>query len=1394
MRPKVREFWGFKMKTKYKKIVIAVETGIITSLICSALPTFASDVELYKAPQSSQTTIMFMMDVSGSMNFCDNGLENSATSNKCRTGDTTRLDHLKSGMIKLLRGDTSVGIEPLPGKLVVGLSEFGGTTGRIKLEAKALDENENLGTKELYKIVTPITYTATRRQTMTATRNLTQTGTATKKDTGTSDFTQTTTQTRRNSGTNWPRDWSSWTPAEKSPTTWTQGSFPTPSFGGWNDPSWSGISSNDSTPSIDDTAGTSIVQICVDWESYSNDGNITCNTWENSQLSVAEVQQLGQLNRNNTASYSFNWSPSGNDGWTHTIVDGNVTENNSNSTPVTTFTSTPGRESLVENCTGYNNQNTCRQKTRQMTQSYERVTTKTTTQSKLQTRNSTRQQNASAVVDNTKVYTGTLKYKHRDKMIRAVNNLIAANGTPTAFAYAEVAAYLLGKNTSGNSSGFSSNVANISNATNYIKPATIDRTKQCNTQGIYFLTDGVPEYTNRVSAQSIMNEAISPITLTCSDTSLNQSGDFYGDNYQVTVCGWGGCWYENRKDTTSTNNWKCIASLNKQLISGRLVNNSPINNPEGVVIKTAVVGFGDIMAGKTSNLAYNNDIASAKKWGEIGLGGFYQGTKDQDIVESVIAFLKKMQKYIPPVTTGSVTVPVDNLDTQNIQPWGYFPQFDPQPDSRVTTWIGNLKKYEVKNNILRDRNNNKVVDDTTGISVDDPNDFWADTSIKKIITKIKIVDGQEVEEDIEVKIGGALSQLKLGLTDTNIERKIFTDRKINEDGTVATVGDNSNLLQVKTADLKVLNDTNNFVKDPKRGYLAALFGYDISSAMAKQLETSPSSGTAQTTFTNFLTNTNATLRQMGAVMHSKPLLITQEGKTKFDATTGDLSYINRDDLIVFGTTQGLLHVVRAGNSDTDSDAGKEVFTFIPNEMVENQYQGLLNQSQQGIDLKYGIDGQWTAYTEYATRSGSTANEPVVSVKNGKQWLYGGLRMGGQSYYALDFSDVTSTSGTPKIKFRIDPKSAAAFSPMSYMGQSWSKPTLTWVKWKGARKLVMLVGGGYDTAYESLSHRPTSSTDKGAGVYMFDADDGSLLWWASSNVSSTSAVDATKVSNMKRSVVSQIKAIDRNNDGLTDHLYFGDLGGQLWRVDLDSSNAAGDTANVAKRVVRILDMSSASKVPRFYSTPSFSIHNSGNGLFGVVTIGSGNLSFPMSESDQSDALYVVYDKDVTKRNLSVLKDSELSTVDVSTSGAGSKKLVENTNGNTSTSLTNGGWYYPLATKNRILNDNVVIANDLYTSVFDATVDIDDVNCYGGVRGKSVAKQFCLPFGQCLKKDDSGNDVSDERPDDIDLGLGNIGISFGGVDKKRGLVLNLPTTKTLKSYQGKTKFISQRWYER
>lgn len=132
------------------------------------------------------------------------------------------------------------------------------------------------------------------------------------------------------------------------------------------------------------------------------------------------------------------------------------------------------------------------------------------------------------------------------------------------------------------------------------------------------------------------------------------------------------------------------------------------------------------------------------KNGEVGQGGWYSANDSAGVVTSVLAFLKKMQKYIPPVTTGSVTIPVDNLDTQNIQPWGYFPQFDPAPDAKVTTWIGNLKKYQVINNVLKDKDGKNVMitsGDTKGTSVDDPYDYWADPSLKKLLLRLLLKMG-----------------------------------------------------------------------------------------------------------------------------------------------------------------------------------------------------------------------------------------------------------------------------------------------------------------------------------------------------------------------------------------------------------------------------------------------------------------------------------------------------------------------------------------------------------------------------------------------------------------------------------------------------------------------------
>lgn len=1291
------------------KIKVASHSGLVTALVCLAQPTpsFASDIELYRPPQDKDMTLMFMLDVSGSMS--DSG-SYDGTPQK-------RIERLKAGMLKLLQGDPTDGTQPLPDKLVAGLSEFSGNTGRIKLEARPLGEAVAVGgVRELYRTIQTTSQEATRTQTKE------------KTDEKWNEVEQK--QTRKCgfgcSG------WSSWSPAIASIT-----GTPKSILGDYG-------SAIESIPTLlggSSPTGTLIVQECTAWST----NNTSCTNWVATSKQVADFSNFTPSTSNAGSTYGT-WVNSG--------------------SPITTpqpaisLAVEYGSESESDCFFGFN----CETKSRVVKKDRTSTTTKQTQTQKTLVSSTT-----------TVVYTGAAYTTHRQRMIDAVSVLSATGSTPTAFAYAEVAAYMMGQTTKNlTSGGFNSSTqGQIRDADTYLKPAQVDRTKQCNAQGIYFLTDGQPSYGNNPGNYTSFMKS----TLGSEGSSFDCSGTPLFSN---------------------SNSWSCIGNYAKALLD-------PTKNPAGVEISTAVVGFGsDFNEGATNT---SNDVKNAKQWGVVGKGGWYSASSASDIVKSVNDFINKLNKYIPSVTVGSATIPIDALDTQNVQPWAYFPQFDPKPSNsaaNVITWLGNVKKYKTLNNSLVDRGNTSVLEDT-GLLKDDTNDFWADTSITKVITKE--VNGTKVEST--VKVGGALSQLILGYdsTKTPSERRIFTNRKIVVDPNDA----NANIVSsISSGDLKQLgkadfisSSTNKFKEDPKRGYVLSLFGYNVNKSLADGISISAKDANSQTQLEQLLTST-ANLRQMGAVMHSRPVLLTQSGKTKF--VDDVLTYDKRDDLILFGTTQGVLHVVKAGETGTDSNAGKELFSFVPNEMIENQSQAFLNQDSQSGTLGYGVDGQWTAYTEYVTKKGSAAtDEPVVTVKGGKQWVYGGLRMGGRSYYSLDLTDVSSTdnASAPKLKFHINPTgTCSSGEALGCMGQSWSKPTIASVNWKGKRKLVMFVGGGYDMGYEAGTYNQVNGN--GAGVYMFDANNGDLLWWSSSNPSassnSESDTNALKVDDMKYSVVSQIKTVDRNNDGLVDHLYFGDLGGQVWRVDIDN-NQKSKTEAFAKRAVKLLDLHKVDGTSaRFYTTPSFTIHNGGaSSLFAAVSIGSGDLSSPMSapSSAGKDAIYVIYDKDVVKANLYQLPDTSLVSKNM-TIGTVGNTLASNTNGNTKTDLTRGGWYYPLSAKLRVLNDSVAIDSDLYVSVFDASKDIDALSCGGGVRGESNVEQFCLPYGNCTKIE-SGQPVTKTRPVSIFLGKGNIGVAFGGTtgesSSNRSLVVNVKKDNpTFTNYAGNLKLVSQRWYEK
>lgn len=926
--------------------------------------------------------------------------------------------------------------------------------------------------------------------------------------------------------------------------------------------------------------------------------------------------------------------------------------------------------------------------------------------------------------------------------------------------------------TMNNGSGydFSSSSTKSADGSHYISPSSLDASvnAECNGQGIYLLSDGAP--TPR-PGQNMMKLAL-------------------GNNGSAFSC-----------DETS-DDWDCIYKLSDAILD-------PSKNPKKLKFKTAVVGFGsgytdipkyDKNKSKAENLAAitgNSDAAKAARWGVRGEGGWYPGSSSADVVNSINEFIESLNVDIPKSSVGSPTIPVDELNTVALLNKVYFSQFEPTPAQAYQLWAGNLKQYQTVDGAIRDKNSN-LITDTRGALLSNTMDFWA--------------------KDTADQIGGALANLELGADANNQpKRKVLTNRTVS--GADAGV----ELYQVK---LDIVNS-----KDDARNFLATLLGYNISENILN----------ANTTISVDDLKKSSELRQMGAVMHSSPLLVTNKGTVT--VTGNDVTTKDREDYILFGTTQGLLHVV-------DAVTGKEKFAFVPNEIVRKQKQAFADKSiTSGTTAKmfYGVDGAWTNYAEYvpADNSGAISDNTITTGKGygnqqGKQYVYGGLRMGGRGYYALDLQDVND----PKIKFEIDPdsqkiysethKNGKTFKEIGFMAQSWSKPTITHVKWKGESRLVMFVGGGYDaggpngdgtfdangnrTGYQGYENTDYNQTNKaGAGVYMFDANTGELLWWAGANATTSNTstgVAHAESANMKYSVTSEIRAIDRDSDGFVDHLYFGDLGGQVWRVDINNkADMSVNINNFSKTPVRLLNANDGQYSPRFYKAPAFSVYVSPSGsYFGAISIGSGNESSPLSSPTDTrykdDAIFNIYDKDVAKSTLYSLADDKLETKDITLSDSVTQNtkllmpLPANDNQTEIAPYANaGGWYYRFSSTAKqalkVLTTPAVLDSDMYVTVYDKLKPGISGSCGSGVQGESIVNQFCMPYGNCQERF-TNTSYTSKFVKDVNAGVGIVAPAIGSSNNtgsSRKLVGSNDnfTGNNSTTYSTTVGLIPQRWYQ-
>lgn len=1018
----------------------------------------------------------------------------------------------------------------------------------------------------------------------------------------------------------------------------------------------------------------------------------------------------------------------------------------------------------------------------------------------------------------------------------AIKNAVAAlkgdNGTPTANAYAEAGAYMMGTNTSvsitnpreeyvksgsryykctswsgtgcidtNNSnisssngyivadcqryinstclsksktqssadwgfSGFEKSFRDVKSGANYVSPLT--SSSSCDGRGIYFLTDGEPNS--------------SPTPLPLMKSALGSKGSAFTPASLGML----------PNGSQSNNGMPEVGAFAKAL-------RSPTLNPlgENGSILTAVVGFGsDFNVDRAEDatrpeadrvirtLSYLNasgeeetgefyncnkianiDAKNACNWGakshpkltgvgKFGEGGFYSAQSTDDIVNSIVNFVADLNQTLPSAPSGTITVPNDPYQASNQLAYAYLPMLAPAVSSNDSIWKGNLKKYSLNQGTLFGKKDSKLYSNIAGDLSDSTQDLWQTSTT--------------TSGNSAVDVGGVYAQLRTPKSGRSSVRKVYVEdyetlaskkpilRELSVDNAGKPIGFN------------LLVDTTTYTQQNQLRLLNFLGFDEAVSQSGQQIDLVL---TSAITSPNLIVS-NLTLVQpikeikvLGGVVHSKPTAISYSATLDENGrVTSDLS--KRDDYVLFGSMDGALHLA-------DSDDGKETVAIIPRSMMINQTEALVsNSTKANVGQPYfGVDAPWLVTTDYKydLPTESTSGKVTVDDSTGNgMFAYGGLRMGGEAFYGIDITKSTA----PKALFTITSEglNGTVSNDFARLGQIWNKPTVARIRLtRDADPIdVLIFGGGYDMQYESEDYVASSTTPaKGNAIYIVNASTGALI----------TSLTTSNNSNMIHSITGEITTLDRDNDGLMDHLYAADLGGQVFRADFENARpnkfgfvAVNNFSN--KRVTRILDTTLSSTTDkkfsyRFYERPVVSFYRSSGGtnngkIFALVNVISGNRSAPLStlrtDNQYANRVYGIIDTDVGRSDLFTAADSSLSVTNIKESNlvnlasqlgatptTAIKTSVQNSMlgtqavGNTAAVAAKNGWYYPLTRfdgyndvrYNKGVGDSVVINNLLYTTIYNPDKQYGSVNsCTAKVRGGSERQLYCLPYGICM----------------------------------------------------------------
>ena len=796
---------------------------------------------------------------------------------------------------------------------------------------------------------------------------------------------------------------------------------------------------------------------------------------------------------------------------------------------------------------------------------------------------------------------------NRQRLVELVNELPASGFTPIGSTMLEAANYWrgdavdFGKRRNGNRRNRLSHPGSYCTAPGSCNGATINSS----TDSFGVVSPANCNITNNPNSNRCRNRRIqgnpnyiSPFQtdLTCATNHqvlLTDGAAFRGNSGNVqsktrNKIGKSGCYGNNnsfRKQTDETNtyngNERCIVDL-VEFMRNEDQSTTLLNKQ---IVKTHTIGF-DLSRNSTNGRNARRFITDVAN---VGGGDVYNAASAGDLVSVFESILTEVQNdptsFVAPAISANAFNKIKSRDVL------YFGLFTP---NLAKSWHGNVKKYGVcvdsgpGGNLCNvgdiiDGNGLVAVDSTTNLFKDTAKDFWAN-SPGTITTDGRITT-----------LGG-----------TGHEIVNFADQRLYTDRRSAGRASLGQLLNESGFELTSNNwDAPEF--DALRSSVcpspSVAGGSDCETRMLWLLGKLSVSASDDT-------DINANQRwSVNDVLHSSAVSITYGGSGN--------TFI---DKIIYSSNDGTLHFV-------NGLTGVEEWRFMPSDFWTQQQ--TLFVGGEGSKI-YGLD-----VTPTVQKIDKNNNDIVEPGAGDKVLAYLASRRGGNKIYALDITgvrNVTSDSETviPRFLWRID----GGTGDFTRLGQTWSRPVVSkilvddgsGVKEKG----VLIFGGGYDPALDNPGvYSPADNNNSdflGNAIYIVDQQDGSLIL----SISGPGSGAHIQVADMQYSIPSDIRAIDSDGDLITDRLYVGDTGGQMWRVDLATLlTGTGNPENttIVGKLADISDSSGNINQRRIFYPPSVIQVNdtefANENTYDYILFGTGYRSHPLS-IEERDRFYALRD--------------------------------------------------------------------------------------------------------------------------------------------------------------------------